>query len=88
MPAPKRLQANSERILELLEQMGLRPTKANFVMLYTDGTNPDFPLDAEIVAEIPEELPGKIPTDPMALYADVEPPASARPDKEDDEEDA
>ncbi len=48
-------------------------TKAAYVAAMFNPYDPTFPLDAEIVAAIPDTLPGKVPTSILDLMFDNEP---------------
>ena len=51
-------------------------TKAEWLRDEFFPDNPTFPLHAEVIASIPEDLPGEIPTNADELYADVQLPQS------------
>jgi hypothetical protein len=55
-------QADSDHLIGQLSQLGLPANKANYLLLLTHPDLPEFPLDAELVAQLPEGLPGKLPT--------------------------
>lgn len=47
--------------LGMMRLLKLPLTKAGWLSASTWPDLPEFPLDAELLAEIPEELPGEIP---------------------------
>ena len=54
--------AGSDPQIGLLSQLGLPVTKANYLLALTHPDVPTFPLDAELVAMVPDEIPGEMPT--------------------------
>ena len=77
----RRLQTEAQLILEMLDSLGWKHTKANYLRMLLDGTFPEFPLPPEVEAKVPEELPGKLPASADEYYEAVDRVA------EDDEED-
>jgi hypothetical protein len=56
---------------------GMMPNKAAWLEVFSTG-DLSFPLDAELVAQIPRWIPGKVPSSKKELYADlIRLPASA-----------
>jgi hypothetical protein len=45
-------------------------TKAEWLRSEFFPDDPEFPLDAEVIASIPPNLRGEVPTNPTELYAD------------------
>ena len=43
--------------------------KAEWLLAQFSPDNPSFPLDAEVIASIPKDLPGEVPTTPQELVA-------------------
>ena len=62
-----RLPAASDPLLGLVLDLDLPMTKAGYLEALTFLDGPTFPLDAELKAQVPEELPGDLPTSPMDL---------------------
>jgi hypothetical protein len=54
--------ADSDPLIGLLSQLGLPLTKANYLLILTHPDVPTFPLDAELAAMVPDEIPGPMPT--------------------------
>jgi hypothetical protein len=52
----------------LLNLLGLPPTKANAIVALYHPDVPTFPLDPEIVAEIPQSMPGRMPRNLTDLF--------------------
>lgn len=50
-----------------IRRRGWPLTKAAYVRAMDYPLVPTFPLDAETLARVPEELPGRMPTSPMDL---------------------
>jgi hypothetical protein len=48
-------------LLSLIERLDWPVTKASYVAAIFYPQDPDFPLDAEILARVPRELPGRMP---------------------------
>ena len=54
--------------------------KADWLLINLFPDDPEFPLDAELEAQIPKDLPGEVPQNLTGLYADVQVPTrSAKP---------
>ena len=51
----------SPDVLGLIERLGWPVTKASYVSAIFFPQDPEFPLDAEILARVPRELPGRMP---------------------------
>lgn len=67
MPQPNRLRAVNDPLIELILLLGLPITKASYVEAWAFPKDVEFPLDAEVEAAVPDELPGKLPTSPADL---------------------
>ncbi len=55
-------------LLGHMRELGLAPTKANYVVAMFHPEDPEFPLHAEIEAQIPDGLPGAVPESLTDLY--------------------
>ena len=54
--------ADSDPLIGEISQLGLPLTKASYLLMLTHPDIPTFPLDAELVAMVPRDLPGEMPT--------------------------
>lgn len=70
-------QAGSDPLLGEIRRRGWPSTKAAYVALLLDGQPETFPLDPELEAQVPDWLPGDLPSSPMDLMFPV--PASSLP---------
>ncbi len=59
----------SDPLIGALRQQGLPLTKAMYLHLMFANEPPEFPLDAEILSEIPKGLDGEVPTDLTEFFA-------------------
>jgi hypothetical protein len=59
--------AEFERLTGVITRHGWPLTKAAYVRAMEHPFVPTFPLDAETVARVPQELPGPMPSSPMDL---------------------
>ena len=75
MPYTKRysrMPTGSALLLGQLRQRKLKPTKSNYVlMLILHNPELDFPLDPDLIAEIPEWLEGKMPDSWSDVYVPI-----------------
>ena len=61
-------------LIQSMKRRGWPLTKAAYLYAMTEGTPPEFPLDAEVIAEASEasHLPGKLPRTPEEYWAVVD----------------
>jgi hypothetical protein len=65
---PKPLACREDSIYRFVLQakaLGLRPNKAAYIFIRLCPDGPKFPLDAELIAQIPRGVPGKFPRDAL-----------------------
>ena len=67
MPSTQML-ADSTSLRGRLAALGLPETKAGYLQSMFTPDDPTFPLDAETIAAIPRDLPGRLPTSIETLY--------------------
>ncbi len=72
--------AEFERLTGLIRQRGWPLTKASYVRALEFPFAPTFPLDAETVARVPPELPGRMPTSPTDLLFSFKAPRTPSAD--------
>ena len=75
MPSPKR-PAVWDPVIDEIQRRGLPMTKSSYVRAMFAPDDPEFPLDAEIEAAVPAEMPGRMPQELTDLYPA---PSSSRP---------
>lgn len=61
----------SPSLLAWIRRRGLPLTKASYIVAMHMGQPVTFPLDAEIIAAIPKDLPGRVPGSEVDLYRRV-----------------